>query len=57
MTDADGPAVADLVYEVLFKEDVFDLNIVPYALDNAVQRLRERKIKAERWSVFVHMGV
>jgi hypothetical protein len=56
MTDADGPVVADLVYEVLFKEDVFDLNIVPYALDNAVQRLRERKINAERWSVFVHMG-
>jgi hypothetical protein len=56
MTDADGPIVADSVYGALFKEEVFDLNIVPYALDDAVRHLREQKINAERWSVFVHMG-
>jgi hypothetical protein len=56
MTDADGPLIADHVYEVLFKENMFDLNLVPYALDDAVRRLREGKIDADRWSVFVHMG-
>jgi hypothetical protein len=56
MTDADGPMVADSFYEALFKENMFDLNAVPYALDDAVQRLREQKVAAKRWSVFVHMG-
>jgi hypothetical protein len=56
MSDKDGPIIADYVYEALFKEDMFDVNLVPYALDDAVRRLRERKLDAERWSVFVHMG-
>jgi hypothetical protein len=56
MTDADGPLIADSVYEALFKEETFDLNVVPYALDDAVRRLRESKVEARRWSVFVHMG-
>jgi hypothetical protein len=56
MTDADGPIIADLVYEALFKEDMFDLNTVPYALDDAVRQLRDQKVTADRWSVFVHMG-
>jgi hypothetical protein len=56
MTDADGPVIADSFYEALFKAEIFDLNLVPYALDDAVQHLREKKVKADRWSVFVHMG-
>jgi hypothetical protein len=56
MSDKDGPIIADYVYDALFKEAVFDINIVPYALDDAVRQLREQKIDAERWSVFVHMG-
>jgi hypothetical protein len=56
MTDVDGPAIADFVYEAMFKEEVFDLNVVPYALDDAVRLLREQRVEARRWSVFVHMG-
>jgi hypothetical protein len=56
MSDADGPIIAECVYEALFKDEVFDLKVVPYALDDAVQRLRELEVKPERWSVFVHMG-
>jgi hypothetical protein len=56
MADADGPTVATCVYKALFKEAMFDLNSVPYALDDAVRLLREQKVKPERWSVFVHMG-
>jgi hypothetical protein len=56
MTDIDGPVIADLVYEAMFKEEVFDLNVVPYALDDAVRLLREQRVEAGRWSVFVHMG-
>jgi hypothetical protein len=57
MTDVDGPIVAATVYETLFKEATFDLNDVPYALDDAVRLLREQKVNPERWAVFVHMGV
>jgi hypothetical protein len=58
MADADGPIVASSVYDTLFKEETFDLNDVPYALDDAVRLLREqqKEMNAERWAVFVHMG-
>jgi hypothetical protein len=56
MADVDGPTVASAVYETLFKEETFDLNDVPYALDDAVQILREQRVEAQRWAVFVHMG-
>jgi hypothetical protein len=56
MSDKDGPIIADYVYDALFKDATFDLNVVPYALDDAVRHLREHKVEAERWSVFVHMG-
>jgi hypothetical protein len=56
MTDKDGPVVASSVYKTLFQEGVFDLDAVPYALDDAVRRLREEKVEARRWAVFIHMG-
>jgi tetratricopeptide (TPR) repeat protein len=56
MADADGPTVASTVYQKLLDEETFDLNNAPYALDDAVQLLREEKVDAERWAVFVHMG-
>jgi hypothetical protein len=55
-TDADGPLIPDDVYETLFREEVFNLNVVSYALDDAVRGLRENKVEAQRWSVFVPMG-
>jgi hypothetical protein len=56
MTDVDGPSVASSVYGAFFKEGTFDLNDVPYALDDAVQILRDQRVEARRWAVFVHMG-
>jgi hypothetical protein len=56
MSDVDGPTVAGSVYEALFQEEAFSLDTVPYALDDAVRRLREMKVGARRWAVFVHMG-
>jgi hypothetical protein len=56
MSDVDGPMIADSFYEAVLKEEMFDLNVVPYALDDAVKSLRDRKVEARRWSVFVHMG-
>jgi hypothetical protein len=56
MADADGPIVAKSIYETLFKRETFDLNDVPYALDDAVRLLREQKVDTERWAVFMHIG-
>jgi hypothetical protein len=56
MGDADGPAVATTVYRELFKGDMIDMSVVPYALDEAVQELRRQGISANRWATFVHIG-
>jgi hypothetical protein len=56
MGDADGPVVAPMVYRELFKGDMFDPSVVPYALDEAVQELRRQGIPAHRWATFVHIG-
>jgi hypothetical protein len=56
MCDYDGPRVARWVYAVLLEKQAFDLNDVPYALDEAVQRLRKEGISPNRWATFMHMG-
>jgi hypothetical protein len=56
MHDADGPKVARAVYEALFRSEAFDLDDVPYALDEAVQELRKVGVPAQRWALFMHMG-
>jgi hypothetical protein len=56
MADADGPMVAQSVYEFLLGKDKFSLEDVPYALDDAVQSLRTRGVPAHRWATFMHMG-
>lgn len=57
MGDEDGPLVARVVYEELLKRDTFELDDIPYALDDAVQRLREDfTIGPERWATFIHVG-
>ena len=58
MGDIDGPVVAKTVYEELFgtKEDFLDPDTVPYALDNAVRGLRERRIHPIRWATYAHFG-
>jgi hypothetical protein len=56
MGDADGPTVAKHVYKALFEGDMLEADIIPYALDAAVQELRSRKLPASRWATFIHMG-
>jgi hypothetical protein len=56
MHDEDGPRVARTFYESLFRSETFDLDDVPYALDEAVQVLRKAGVPAQRWSLFMHTG-
>jgi hypothetical protein len=56
MGDDDGPAVAKMVYEMLFAEEALDADAVPYALDAAVQQLRKRGLPPSRWATFIHVG-
>lgn len=59
MDDFDGPKVAKTVYEEVFKDEaqMVDPDTVPYALDLAVGKLREKGLSAARWAPFVHFGV
>ena len=59
MSDTDGPSVASHLYKQLFSEDreYLDPDVVPYALDEAVQRLRERDVSSTRWATFIHLGM
>lgn len=56
MDDADGPTVAKSVYEELFKGDTFDASSVAYALDDAIQSLRQAGVAPHRWATYIHMG-
>lgn len=58
MDDFDGPTVAKIVYEEIFKDEaqVVDPDAVPYALDLATRKLREKGLAAARWAPFVHLG-
>ncbi|EIN11163.1 hypothetical protein PUNSTDRAFT_131340 [Punctularia strigosozonata HHB-11173 SS5] len=59
MEDADGPMVARMVYEEIFRGDseVLNPDDVPYALDAAVQKLREEHPEPSRWALYVHLGM
>lgn len=58
MDDVDGPEVAMTVYEELFKPglDTLDADRVPFALDLAVRKLRDRQLSASRWAPYVYYG-
>jgi hypothetical protein len=56
MEDVDGPIVASWVYDAILRAQGLDLDDIPYALDEAVCRLREEGVPASRWAAFVHMG-
>jgi hypothetical protein len=59
MEDIDGPLVAESLYKELFKGQLneFDPSEVPYALDEAVQRLRHIHREPSRWALYIHMGM
>jgi hypothetical protein len=56
MHDHDGPQMAQWVYEALLENDVLELDDIPYALDEAVQKLRHTGASPYRWATFVHLG-
>jgi hypothetical protein len=57
MSDIDGPDLAQWFYEELLSKEAVDADAVAYALDYAVQKLRE-KVPSEprRWAPYIHMG-
>jgi hypothetical protein len=56
MDDADGPELAQWFYEELMSNESIDADAVAYALDIAVQKLREKALSPDRWAQFIHMG-
>jgi CHAT domain-containing protein len=59
MGDIDGPIVAKTVYQELFAGEGGTLNfdVIPYALDSAVRRLRAQGLEPSRWAPYIHIGL
>lgn len=56
MNDTDGPVIAGHFYDSLLKNEVIQLDGIPYALDFAVQKLRALRVPPHRWAPFIHIG-
>jgi hypothetical protein len=57
MSDVDGPDMAEWFYEELLTNEAIDADAVAYALDAAVQKLREKMpLVPARWAPYIHMG-
>lgn len=56
MNDIDGPVVAKAVYRELLKGEFLDLDVVPFALDSAVRKLRAQGLPPSRWAPYIHLG-
>ena len=59
MGDVDGTLVARTVYKRIFGDDseYLDPDVIPYALDEAMQTLRARGLHPSRWAPYIHLGV
>jgi CHAT domain-containing protein len=59
MGDIDGPMVAETVYKEFFACDgeTLDFDVVPYALDTAVRKLRAQGLEPSRWAPYIHIGM
>lgn len=57
--DIDAPLVAKSVYEYLFSSNdgMIKLDDIPYALDDATQKLRAQGLHPSRWAPFIHLGL
>ena len=52
----DGPEMTQWFYEILLEKDDIDLDDIPYALDEAIRRLRATGASPSRWATFIHVG-
>jgi hypothetical protein len=61
MGDLDGPVIAESIYSSLFdpnkKSEYLDPDDVPYALDQAVQQLRDSGVDPSFWATYIHIGL
>ncbi|EIN04386.1 hypothetical protein PUNSTDRAFT_146593 [Punctularia strigosozonata HHB-11173 SS5] len=59
MEDVDGPMIASHIYKELFHggSEHLDPDIIPYALDSAVRKLREVETSPSRWAPYIHLGM
>jgi hypothetical protein len=61
MGDLDGPVIAESIYSSLFKRDLesefFNPDDIPYALDEAVRRLRDSGLGPHFWATYIHIGI
>jgi CHAT domain-containing protein len=58
MSDADGPNVAEMVYETILGDDkVPDVKMAAKGLHLAIQMLRKNRVPPYRWMPFIHFGV
>jgi hypothetical protein len=59
MDDGDGPIVARTVYQEIFRENpaLLDMDVIPYALDEAMRVLRQGGASPSRWAPYVHIGI
>jgi CHAT domain-containing protein len=56
MGDEDGPLLAEWFYEELMSNETIHADDIAYALDGAVQKLREKEPSPKRWAQFIHLG-
>jgi hypothetical protein len=56
MRDADGPKITKAFYNNLFANESITAEDIPYALDDAIAKLRDTGATPERWATFVHIG-
>jgi hypothetical protein len=56
MNDADGPKMAQWFYEALLEKEEIELDDIPYALDSAVQKLRQSGAAPGGWATYMHWG-
>jgi hypothetical protein len=61
MRDLEGPQVAESIYSALFEAgeplEFLDPDAVPYALDEAVSKLRNSGLDPSFWATYVHIGI
>jgi hypothetical protein len=61
MGDLDGPVIAETIYSSLFNTDndseFLNPDDIPYALDEAVQKLRQSHHDPSLWATYIHIGI